>query len=67
MTDPALTERAQAVLTNLDDGARVCVLLCGLVPWVDLSGEGTRLGLIDDAGKRTDLGREVARLLAEAT
>lgn len=60
-----LTERARAVLEELDEGDRVCVTLADLVPWVDLSGKAERLGLIDRACKRTELGREVARLLAE--
>ncbi len=62
-----LTARARAVLALLDDADRTCVQLCGLVPWCDLTGRATSLGLIDERGKRTDLGREVARLLVTAT
>lgn len=60
-----VTARARAVLAELDEGDRTCVRLCGLVPWCDLTGRATALGIIDGSGMRTDLGREVARLLAD--
>ena len=51
--------RLREVADGLGDEDAVCLQLSAVVPWCDLSGNTTRLGLILSNGKQSPFGRAV--------